>query len=288
MRCEDGMSRPLRIHAPGFLHHVVSRGNDKERIFTDDEDHECFLADLEDALERFDAHCAAYCLLSNHYHLLIVPREFPLWRIMHRLNSIFFRRFNRRHHRVGPRLQGRYRGDIIEDGGYARNALRYVALNPVAAGLAPRPEDWRWSSYRAALGLVTPPKLLSTSYSWGAFGTSDPGIGRARFAHFVSAGLPDDFNDALLYGSDRLAALMAPQLEPHRANSDFVYSHRFAARPPLADLLAGCNSPLRRQDGAWVAFRHHGYTLAEIGSVLHRDPSTVSRWVKYAASRRSL
>ena len=280
------MSRPLRIHAPGLLHHVVSRGNDKDCIFTDDEDHESFLADLTEALERFDAHCAGYCLLSNHYHLLIVPREFPLWRVMHRVNSIFFRRFNRRHHRVGPRLQGRYRGNIIEDGCYARNALRYVALNPVAAGLSPRPEDWRWSSYRAAVGLTPAPKLLSTAYSWRAFGTSDPDTGRARFAHFVSAGLPDDFTDRLLYGSDRLAALMAPALEPQRDNRDFVYAHRFAARPTLSELFRGCNSRLRKQDAAWMAFRHHGYTLAEIGSVLHRDPSTVSRWVKYAAARR--
>ena len=281
------MSRPLRIHAPGYLHHVVSRGNDKDCIFADDEDHEEFLRRLADAIGLFRAQCAAYCLLWNHYHLLLVPTEFPLWRVMHRVNSGYFQYFNRRHQRVGPRLQGRYRSITIESGGYARNAFRYVALNPVAAGVVKRPEDWRWSSYRAMVGLDTAPELLSAQHLWAAFGWSDEQIGRARFAEFVGAGLSDDFSAALLYGSERLAGSLSGELEPHQANRDFVYSHRFAARLPLAAILDGCRGGDRARDAVHTAFNRHGYTLAEIADALHRDPSTISRWIKRASIRRA-
>lgn len=280
------MSRPLRIHAPGYLHHIVSRGNDKACIFTDDEDHETFFDHLGTALERFAAQCAAYCLLWNHYHLLLVPTAFPLWRVMHRVNSGYFQYFNRRHRRVGPRLQGRYNSTTIESGEYERNALRYVALNPVAAGVAARPEDWRWSSYRATLGMETVPDLLTVAHVWAAFGSANERAGRTRFSEFVTAGLQDELSETLLYGSDRLAGLMEKELEPHRANRDFVYSHRFAARLPLDRIFSGCSDRLQSQEAAHTAFHRHGYTLAEIGGVVDRDPSTVSRWIKRASVRR--
>jgi REP element-mobilizing transposase RayT len=281
------MSRPLRIHAPGYLHHVVSRGNDKECIFADEGDHEEFLRRLAEGIDLFRAQCAAYCLLSNHYHLLLVPTEFPLWRLMHRVNSGYFQYFNRRHHRVGPRVQGRYKSIVVESGAYARNAFRYVALNPVAAGVARRPEDWPWSSYRTTIGLGPRTRLLSLQHLWAAFGWSDEQIGRARFAEFVGAELSSDLSGSLLYGSERLAGAMAGELAPHLSNRDFVYPHRFAARLPLAVLLDGCKGRDRSLDAVHAAFTRHGYTLAEIADALHRDPSTISRWIKRAAVRRA-
>ena len=280
------MSRPLRLHAPGLLYHIVARGNDKGCIFPGNADCETFLELLATTLARFGVSCAAYCLLWNHYHLLLVPREHPVSRLMQQLNSTYCQGFNRRHNHVGHVLQGRFGSRIIEDGAYARTALRYIALNPVAAGRAKCPEEWRWSSYRSAIGLEDAPEFLSLGHVWSAFGTSDGAVGRARFADFVLAGLQEEFVNPLLHGSDRLAARLAPELEPHRANRDFVYPYRFAARLSLTTLLEGCIDRVDLEDAAHAAFYRHGYTLAELGSALSRDPSTVCRWIQQAAARQ--
>ena len=99
---------------------------------------------------------SAFCLLVNHLHLLVTPREQPLWRMMQQLNSTYCSWFNQRHERVGHVLQGRYKSKLIDDCAYFLNATRYLALNPVVAQQVEHPEDW-WSSYRAAIGLATTP-----------------------------------------------------------------------------------------------------------------------------------
>jgi putative transposase len=280
------MSRPLRLHVPGLLHHVFSRGNNKACIFEDDDDYKFFLELLSRTTGRFRVECVAYCLLWNHYHLLLIPHEFTISRLMQQLNSRYCQRFNRRHHRVGHVLQGRFGSPIIGDGAYARSVLRYVALNPVAAGLVKTPDDWRWSSYRATLGLEPAPVFLSLEPAWSAFGTTEANLGRSRFAEFVRAGCEGALTNSLLHGSERLAIDVAPQLEPHQGNVDFVYAHRFAARPPLSALLAGCHDRASAEDAAHAAYSHHGYSLLELGRALCRHPSVISRWIKCAAERQ--
>ena len=280
------MSRPLRLHAPGLLHHVFARGNDKACIFADDQDCGVFLELLAEGLSRFRVRCLAYCLLWNHYHLVLIPAEHRISRLMQQLNSTYCQRFNQRHNRVGHVLQGRFGCRIVEDGAYARTLLRYVALNPVAAGRAATPDDWAWSSYRVALGLAARPDFLSLEEIWTAFGTSDAEVGRARFAAFVSAGLHEAFVNPLLYGSPRLAARMAPDLEPHQEIRDYTYAARFAARPAVESLLEGWRDQAALEQACYVAFHCHGYTLADIAAVVARDPSVVSRWIQRAKRRQ--
>ncbi len=279
------MSRPLRVHVPGVLVHVFSRGNDKGRIFIDDQDCESFLDLLRTTSERFGVECVTYCLLDNHYHLLVVPHEHTVSRLMQQLNSRHCQRFNRRHGHVGHALQGRFGSRLVQDGEYARTVLRYLALNPVAAGLVDTPDAWRWSGYRAALGLDATPDFLALQYVWAAFGTSDPDVGRARLVEFVRAGFEDVFPNPLLHGDERLARQIASKIEPHQANPDFTYPCRFATRLTLSALLDGCVDRVSLEDGAYAAFYRHGYTLAAIGGVVSRDPSTVCRWIQRAAAR---
>lgn len=274
------MSRPLRLHAPGLLHHVFARGNEKTCIFADDQDCESFLDLLGKTLPRFGVRCVAYCLLWNHYHLLLVPAEHPVSRLMQQLNSTYCQGFNRRHNRVGHLLQGRFGSRIVENGAYARTVLRYLALNPVAAGRAVRAEEWRWSSYRFALGHEDAPDFLALDLAWTAFGTSDRALGRARFADFVLAGLQEAFINPLLHGSRRLAECLAPELEPHQSTRDFVYGHRFAARPTLGTLLEGCGDRQTLDHAVHGAFHRHAYTLTEIANALGCDPSTVCRRIQ--------
>jgi REP element-mobilizing transposase RayT len=269
------------------MHHVFARGNDKACIFVDDHDYRSFLDVLADALPRFHVRCVAYCLLWNHYHLVLIPTEHRLSRLLQQLNSRYCQRFNRRHDRVGPVLQGRFGCRIVEDGLYARTVLRYLALNPVAANCAAKPEGWAWSSYRVALGLAAVPDFLSLEDTWRAFGTSDAAVGRERFAGFVAAGVQDPLVNSLLFGSPDHCGRLAHDLEPHRATREYVCSDRFAARPSLGSILDGCVEQQALADAAYIAFHQYAYTLVEIGAVVSRHPSVVSRWIEGSKQRRT-
>jgi REP element-mobilizing transposase RayT/transposase-like protein len=281
------MSRPLRLHAPGLLHHVFARGNEKACIFADDHDYAAFLKLLADTLPRFATRCVAYCLLWNHYHLLLVPNEHRVSLLLQQLNSTYCQRFNRRHGRVGHVLQGRFGCRVVEDGAYARSVLRYLALNPVAAGRAANAEDWPWSSYRFVLGHAGCPDYLSLEDTWNAFATSDCAEGRDRLREFVAAGLGEVFSNPILHGSPHFAHQLADRLEPHQGTRDYVYAARYAARPTLGSLLDGCLDRRALQDAARAAFHQHAYTLAEIAAAVSRDPSVVSRWIRQSKLRQS-
>lgn len=263
-----------------MLYHVVARGNEKQCIFRDDDDYRAFLELLGETAERFGVRCPSYCLLWNHYHLLVKVGLPPISRLMQQLNSTYCQRFNRRHGRVGHVLQGRFASRIVEDGAYAREVLRYIALNPVAAGRVSDPQEWTWSSYRFAVGAETPPALLALDDVWAAFGTSDASVGRARFREFVRSGVPQTLANPLFHGSDRLAAVVAPLLKPMQGTREHVYRERFAARPPLSALFEACVSVRDLKKAAHIAFCEHAYTLDEIGRMVSRDPSVVCRWVR--------
>jgi putative transposase len=281
------MSRPLRLHIPGMLYHVVARGNAKSCIFVDDTDYERFLALLADAQGRFGVSCASYCALWNHYHLLIAAGEQPISRMMQQLNSTYCQRFNRRHQRVGHVLQGRFGSRLVEDGAYARAVLRYIALNPVTAARVAHPQDWPWSSYRFTVGPDQPPDFLALDRVWAAFGTRDPETGRALFADFVGGGLQEALEHPLFHGSRRLASRLAAHLEPHQPTREFVYAERFAARTRAGPSVRGRGGsrPELRGRGVHAAYSHHAYTLTEIGAVVGRAPSTVWRWIRRAEAR---
>ena len=274
------MTRPLRLHVPGMLHHIVARGNEKQCIFIDDEDYRCFLELLQSTLERFAVRCGTYCLLWNHYHLLAAPGEEPLSRMMQQLNSSYCQRFNRRHGRVGHVLQGRFGSKVIEDGAYARSAFRYVALNPVVAGRCSDPGDWQWSGYRAIIGRDPCPDFLNLELVCAAFGACDVSVMRQRFTDFVLAGLQEDFPHPLLYGSWKLQERVAPLIEPHAADREFVYPERFATRPGVHELFLRAETLRHKREAAYIAFQDHGYTLEEIGRFTGRTPSTIWRWVQ--------
>jgi DNA-directed RNA polymerase specialized sigma24 family protein len=131
----------------------------------------------------------------------------------------------------------------------------------------------------------TVPDFLALQYVWSAFGTSDVETGRSQLAEFVSAGLEEPFANSLLHGSVRLRERVAPAIEPHQTNRDFTYEQRFAARVPLTTLLEGCSDRTSVEHAAHTASARHGYTLAELGQALGRDPSTVCRWIRRARAR---
>jgi REP element-mobilizing transposase RayT len=181
------MARPLRVHIPGVLYHVMSRGNARQQIFLDADDYARFLTRLTVTAARFGVRCRAYCLMVTHFHLLLEPNLFPLSRMMQQLNSSYSQSFNRRHERVGHVLQGRFKSPMIDGDDYLRRVLRYITLNPVRAGLVATPEDWPWSSYRATAGLESPPSFLTLDRVWRSF-DHDPSLAQRRYAAFVAGG----------------------------------------------------------------------------------------------------
>jgi putative transposase len=279
------VARPLRVHIPGALYHVMSRGNDRQRIFFDAEDYQHSLDRLSVTTARCDVRCCAFCLMENHVHLLLEPNQIPLWRMMQQLNSSYCQWFNRRHDRVGHVLQGRYKAPMIDSEGYFRRVLLYIVRNPVRSGLVNTVNDWPWSSYRATAGLESPPSFLTLDRVWGAF-DGDWSIAPRLYAACVAAADPEPdvlADEPIAYGSDAFRARIAPSLEPHRDTRDLRYVERFACRPSLDRLFEHAVDAATLDRQMHDAFERYGYTLREIGLVVGRPPATVWRRIHRAS-----
>ncbi|MDZ4813520.1 MAG: transposase [Pseudomonadota bacterium] len=204
------MARPLRIEYAGALHYLMARGSARAEVFADDDDREAFLSELARVCERFDWVVWAYCLMGNHYHLLVETRRPTLSRGMRELNGIYTQRFNRRHRRVGPVFQGRYKSVLVDKDSYLLELSRYIVLNPVRADLCERADAWRWSSYRAVMGKAPAPDRLAVDATLNLFGT-DRGVARRAYARFVAAGVEAsdptaDISGQIFLGDDDFVA----------------------------------------------------------------------------------
>ena len=139
------MARPLRIEFAGALYHVTARGNAREDIYGDDIDRQQFLSLLQSTVTRYDWYCHAYCLMDNHYHLLIETNTPTLSKGMKFLNGTYTQYYNRQHHRVGHVFQGRFKAILVQKESYLLELARYIVLNPVRARRVRSANEWRWS-----------------------------------------------------------------------------------------------------------------------------------------------
>ena len=142
------MSRPLRIEYPGAWYHVMNRGRRAESIFSGKNDYALFIDLLKDSCELWNINVGAYCLMSNHYHLLIQTPEGNLSRCMRHINGIYTQRFNRAHHCDGQLFRGRFKSILIEEDSYLLQLVRYIHKNPLRAGRVKRLDAYPWSSHR--------------------------------------------------------------------------------------------------------------------------------------------
>ena len=181
------MSRPLRLQFPGAVTHVTSRGNAGQAIYLDDTDRVRFLDLLGREIEQQRWRCHAYCLMDNHYHLLVETPEANLSRGMGRLNMTYAQAFNRRHERAGHLFQGRYGAILVEKDSHLLELCRYLVLNPVRAGLVDTPMAWPWSSYRATASTKGTPDWLTTRWVLRRFDAENAPARRA-YRRFVREG----------------------------------------------------------------------------------------------------
>lgn len=174
------MARQIRIEFPGAFYHVFSRGNQRQRVFLDDEDRAFFINLLRAAYERFGTIIHVYCLMPNHFHILIETPYGHLSRTMHFLITSYTVCFNKKHDRRGHLFQGRYKSILVEAVVYARGLSRYIHLNPVVKGLVKQPEDYPWSSCGYYLGKAKPERWLATDLILRLFGDD---LAKARTAY---------------------------------------------------------------------------------------------------------
>ncbi|HDP69852.1 MAG TPA: addiction module toxin RelE [Actinobacteria bacterium] len=287
------MTRPLRIEFEGALYHITSRGNAKEAIFFTEKDFADFLEVLVQVVKRYNWLLHAYCLMNNHYHLLVETPEGNLSRGMRQLNGVYTQRFNRRHKRVGHLFQGRYKAFLIEKESYLLELSRYIVLNPVRAKLVKNPGEWRQSSYRATAGIEKPNCSFTPDWIIAQFG-NQKGKAFEKYQRFVQEGLGKESPLSKVQGQLFLGRNnFIEQLKPLLANKEKVMeiprSQRHATRPTLDQLLSKAKtirmvSPVKDK-ALCEAHILYEYTLQELADYLGVHYATISRAVKRAAEK---
>ncbi|MDH4081873.1 MAG: transposase [Nitrospira sp.] len=181
------MARPLRLEFSGALYHLTARGNAQQPIFLDETDRQRFLHLLGREVLQQHWRCYVYCLMDNHYHVVLETPEPNLSRGLRRLHGTYTQWFNRRHHRVGHVLQGRFKSLLVEKERYLQELCRYVVLNPVRAGLVSTAAAWPWSSYRATMGSQHTPEWLDRQAVLSLF-DAHPATACRAYQRFVAEG----------------------------------------------------------------------------------------------------
>ncbi len=295
------MSRPLRIEFPGALFHVTSRGNEQRDTFRDDVDRVRFLEYLRKTVDRFRWVLYAYVLMSNHFHLLLeLTEERTLSNGMKWLNGEYARAFNRRHDRVGHLVQGRFDAPLIEKETYFLEVARYVVLNPVRAGMVKRPEDYKWSSYRATLGDAPVPEWLAADDLLAHF-KNDREIARSRYQQFVNDRIALEKNPwtalvgQMYLGSEEWVERMREKVELEPRCTEHPRRHRLLSRPSMPEIVTtvanvmrvdedsvrGGHGGIPRMLSAWLGSYESLLTNAEIAAALRlRSASRVTVLVR--------
>jgi REP element-mobilizing transposase RayT len=235
-------------------------------------------------VKRFNWLCHAYCLMDNHYHLLIETPEGNLSAGMRQLNGVYTQAFNRAHRRDGHLFKGRFKAILVEKESHLLELCRYIVLNPVRAGITAQPDDYRWSSYLPTLGTVARPSFLATEWLLGNFSTSFAESCR-RYRQFVKDGMNiiespwEKLAGQILLGTEAFVQKARGLLGDKDDLAEIPRIQRHVGRPPLVDLFSPEISLTKGERNRLIHLAHgkHGYTLKEISQVLGIHYTTVSK-----------
>ena len=271
------MARPIRLEFAGALYHVTSRGDRREDIYEEDSDRQTFISLLNDICESYNWICHAYCLMGNHYHLLIETPDANLSRGMRQLNGVYTQKFNRTHSRVGHVFQGRYKAVLVEKQSYLLELSRYIVLNPVRAHMVHSAKDWPWSSYRATAGLVATPQCLSTDWLLSSF-AKRKGDAIERYKQYIREGKGQpspwsELRNQVYLGSESFIEKLQSSINKEQELSEIPATQR---RPIPKSIEHYDHHNKSRNDAILEAYNSGGYTLSEIGKYFGLHYSTVS------------
>jgi putative transposase len=275
------MARPLRLEFPGAFYHVTSRGDRREPIYEDDSDRLQWLAILSNVCERYRWRVHAYCLMDNHFHILLETADGNLSRGMRQLNGIYTQYFNRRHNRVGHVYQGRFKAILVEKNSYLLELSRYVVLNPIRAGMVKDLDSWQWSSYSATVGKAPAPDWLSVDWLLSQFG-SQRKPARAKYIDFVreGIGLPpvwEGLRHQIFLGSDAFVDKHQKMIDEKERLDDIPVLQKSATAKPIGYYE---DKYKNRNQAITQAYLSGAYSLKQIGDHFKRHYTTISRIIK--------
>lgn len=275
------MARPLRLEITGGLYHVTSRGNRRELIYEGDEDRSLWLETLSRVCARHNWRVHAYCLMDNHYHVVIEIAEGNLSKGMRQLNGVYTQAFNRRHNRVGHIFQGRYKAILVEKEAYLLELVRYVVLNPMRAHMIKNIDNWPWSSYLATTGKRDAPEWLEVDWLLSHFGKQRKKA-REKYTDFVRAGigLPsiwDNLQNQIYLGTEGFINKQQEAIKRKDSLEDVPVLQKRAIPKSLEYYQVKYKD---RNHAIAEAFLSGAYTMKQIGDYFGRHYTTVSRIVK--------
>jgi len=280
------MTRPIRIEYAGALYHVTSRGNRQEDIYIDDEDRSKFLSLLAQVSKDYNWLIHAYCLMDNHYHLLVETPDGNLSKGMRQLNGVYTQITNRYHGKVGHVFQGRYKAILVQKENYLLELARYIVLNPVRARMVREAKDWPWSSYRETSGMLSNNSWLTTEWVLSAF-SKKRGIAQKKYSEFVSQGKNqpspwESLKNQVFLGDEEYVRQILSDIDQNKDLSEIPKSQR---KEKAKELAWYEKQAMSRNEAIKLSYESGGYSMKEIGAYYKLHYSRVSRIIKMAKDK---
>ena len=277
------MGRRPRVNSPGTFHHAMARGVRGQSIFLEDRDFHTFLLIMEEAKRRHGFELYAYCLMPNHFHILLRTGRSPLSAVIQGVLTQYSKFFNRNRGEHGHLFQGRFKSIVCGTDSYFLELLRYIHLNPVVDGLARVPEDWRWSGHHALIA-DGPARLIDRELPLGMF-APDTGQARTLYQRFLEEKPNVEEINRALWGR-RSDADMAGRAQARQELADLAAAVERETRVSLLLMRSAARSQLVARARVLFAARAvaRGFTAAQISAFLGKSPAVVRFWNERFAS----
>lgn len=282
------MPRGPRLYVKNGIYHAMTRGNRKQLIFEDARDRRCFVKILAEAAGRYGVDVLGECRMGTHYHVIARTPRANISEFIAYLNSQYAQYSNRRYGRTGHLFGERFVPILIDTGLYLRVAIAYVLNNPVAAGYVESAAEWKWSSYRATMGMEVAPSYLCLDWLDSSFPSASRSESQALFERYINAPTVAEAElwlERAVIGAEALRQRVRAHIGATMYTASIPRAYRALHRPALGELLPSHLRKAERNTAILRAHVVHAYTMAEIGRCLDLHPKSVSRIVCSIRSR---
>jgi REP element-mobilizing transposase RayT len=238
------MTRPLRIEYSGAVYHITARGNARQNIFLDDSDRSLFLEVIRNTVTRYNWLCHGFCLMDNHYHLLLETPDPNLSLGMRHLNGVYTQHFNRKHLRVEHVFQGRFKSVLVDKEAHLLELCRYIVLNPVEAKMVFHPSQYSWTSFNFTAKSIKKPSFLSVDWVVGQFSRKRRDT-RRLYREFVVGKIDGSIDkpwkklvDQVILGDEDFVSYIQELIAEKKEIKEIPKSQRYVGRPPLSAIFS--------------------------------------------------